>query len=52
MAHSIRFPALFAATLAVLLAGCVTPSAPLVQRNPKAVAIQRAPTGAPTRTRR
>jgi general secretion pathway protein D len=36
-------PALTAFALAALLAGCVTPSQPVVQRNPDALVIKRAP---------
>ncbi|MEO8162010.1 MAG: type II secretion system protein GspD, partial [Arenimonas sp.] len=40
-----RFPALLALALAASLAGCVTPSTPVVQRNPDALVVRRAPAG-------
>jgi general secretion pathway protein D len=40
-----RFPLAIAVALAVSLAGCVTPTGPVVQRNPDAVNIHRAPSG-------
>lgn len=38
-----RLPALLALALATLLAGCATPATPVVQRNPDALLIKRAP---------
>ena len=40
-----RMPLAIALALAVTLAGCVTPSGPVVQRNPDVVNIKRAPDG-------
>ena len=43
MKFPIRTAALFATALATMLAGCVTPSAPVMQRNPDALNSPRAP---------
>jgi general secretion pathway protein D len=43
--HSGMLPVVLTVALAVLLSGCVTPSGPVVQRNPDVVTIQRAPDG-------
>jgi len=38
-----RFPALLSFALVALLAGCVTPTGPVVQRNPDAMVVHHAP---------
>ena len=43
MKFPFRLPALLALSLATLLAGCATPATPVVQRNPDALVIKRAP---------
>jgi general secretion pathway protein D len=43
MKFPFRLPALLALALAALLAGCATPATPVMQRNPDALVIKRAP---------